>query len=33
MTAPFTRAVLLGLLLSIPLWFAIVLLITWLRSP
>jgi len=33
MTAPFTRAVLLGLLLSIPVWFAAVLLIVWLRSP
>jgi len=33
MIVPFTRAVLLGLLLSIPLWFAAVLLVMWLRSP
>jgi len=33
MTVPFTRAVLLGLVLSIPVWFAAVLLIVWLRSP
>jgi hypothetical protein len=30
MTVPFTRGVLIGLLLSIPLWFAIAAAIVWL---
>jgi hypothetical protein len=33
MIAPFSRAVMLGLLLSVPVWFAAVLLVMWLRSP
>jgi hypothetical protein len=33
MTAPFTRAVLLGLLLSIPVWFAIAAAAVWWLTP
>ena len=33
MTVPFTRGVLVGLLLSIPVWIAAALLVMWLRSP
>jgi len=33
MTVPFTRGVLVGLLLSIPLWFAIALAVAWWWMP